>query len=162
MRRIPIVSVAAVVLFVTAIVLVRAEPRGLHGWYGHRWHHPGPAGYFAHELDLSKAQRAQIRTLWQAERPTLSAQIHDFLAENKEMNALAGSGNPDPAEVQKIANREAATLSNLLVEKANLQSKIYSTVLTPEQRAKADALQKKWESRFDRLADRFGPEPAPR
>lgn len=162
MRRITIVSIAAVVLFLTAFVVVRAETRGRYGWCRQAWRHAGPAGYLARQLRLSKEQRAQIGTMWQAERPTLSAQMHDLVAENKEMNALAASGNPDPAEVKKIADREASTITALLVEKTNLQSKIYSTVLTPDQRARADALQKKWDSRFDRFAERLRAEPGAR
>ena len=160
MRRITFISAAVVVLLLAAFVAVRAETRGGHGWCGHRWHHPGPASYLAHELKLNDAQRAQIGTLWQAERPTFSAHIHELLAENKEMNAIAANGNPDESEVQKIADREANTIATMLVEKARLQSKIYSTVLSPEQRAKADELQKKWESHLDRFADRLGTQPA--
>jgi Spy/CpxP family protein refolding chaperone len=76
------------------------------------------------------------------------------------MNAIAVQGNPDQSKVQEIANREAATIAKLLVEKMRLQSNIYSTVLTPEQCAKADELQKKWESRLDRVADHFSTQPA--
>lgn len=160
MKRITIWAAVAVVLILMAVVLLRAEVRGRHGWCGHAWHHPGPVSYLAHELKLSDAQRAQIRTLWQAERPILSAHIHAFLAENKEMNAIAVQANPDQRKVQEIADREATTIATLLVEKVRLQSTIYSTVLNSEQRAKADELEKKWESRLDRVADRFATQSA--
>jgi Spy/CpxP family protein refolding chaperone len=156
MKRITILSTLVVVLLVTGFVIVRAEARSRHGWYGHRWHHGGPTGYIVHELKLNDAQKAQIRTLWQEERPTLSAHIHEFLDENKEMNAIASNGNPDQTEVQKIADREANTIAAVLVEKAHLQSKIYSTVLDPEQRAKAGELQEKWEARLGHAADHLG------
>jgi transaldolase len=79
--------------------------------------------------------------------------IHDLLAENKEMSTVAATSIPDQSEVQKIANREANTIAAMLMEKARLQSKIYSTVLSPDQRAKADELEKNWESRLDRFAN---------
>jgi Spy/CpxP family protein refolding chaperone len=107
-------------------------------------------------LKLSDAQREKIQTLWQTERPAIAARIQEFLAENKEMNAVSAEENPDMGKVQAIANREGATIAALLVEKEQLQSKIYRTVLNPEQRVKADELQKKWESRLDHAADRFG------
>lgn len=161
MKRITLWATVAVVLFLTVFVTVRAETRGRHAWCGHRWHHTGPVSYLSHELKLSDGQRAQIRTLWQAERPTLAANLHELLAENKEMmNATKGSNSPDQRDVQRIADREAATISTLLIEKERLRSKIYSTVLSPDQRAKADELQKKWESRLDRAADRLGTQPA--
>lgn len=101
---------------------------------------------------------ARIQALWQAERPTISANLHEVLAENKEMNAIATQGNPE--QVQATADREAATIAKLLLEKVSLQSTIYSTVLIPEQRVKADELQKKWEARLDRVADHFAAQPA--
>ena len=81
MRRITLWTTIAVVLALTAFVIVRAEARGPRGWRGCGWHHRGPASYLAHELKLNDAQRAQIRTLWQAERPAVSADVHELLAE---------------------------------------------------------------------------------
>lgn len=158
MKRIAIVTVV-VVLVLIAVVFLRANTRGRHGWYRHHWH-PGPVSYLAHSLNLSDAQKAQIRTLWQMEKPTISEHLHEFLAENREMNAIAVQENPDEARVKEVADREATTIAVLLVEKERLQSKIFLTVLNPEQRAKADELQKKWESRLDRAADRLGTQPA--
>lgn len=68
MKRILLLSTAALFLILTAVVLVRAEVRSGHGWYGRRWHHPGPASDLVHQLKLNDAQREQIRSLWQAER----------------------------------------------------------------------------------------------
>lgn len=153
MKRIAIWTSVAVVLVVMAAVIVRAETRGRHGWCGHGWHHAGPASHLAHKLKLSDAQRAQIQTIWQAERPIVSADLHQLVAEDKEMNAIAAEANPDPGKVQEIANREGATVAALLVEKERMQSKVYATVLNSEQRAKADELLKELESRLDRVAD---------
>jgi Spy/CpxP family protein refolding chaperone len=160
MKRITIWSTVAVVLALTVFVIVRADARGRHGWCGRGWHHPGPLSYLAHDLKLSDAQRTQIGTLWQTARPSIAADIHQFLAENKEMNALTAQENPDQSKVEEIANRQAATIAALLVEKEHLQSKVYRTVLNPEQRAKADELQSKLESRLDRAADRMAAQPA--
>ena len=159
MKRITLGATVAVGLVLMAVVIVRADTRGRHGWCGHRWHRPGPVSYLAHELKLSDAQRAQIQTIWQAERPVISANIHEFLAENKEMDAITVQENPDQGKVQEIADREATTIAALLLEKEHLQSKVYSTVLNPEQRAKADVLRKRLESRLDHAADRLGTQP---
>lgn len=155
MKRISIWVIAVVVLVVMTLAFVRADTLERRGWGGHGWHHPGLMGHLAHELKLSDAQREKIQALWQTERPTIAARIQEFLAENKEMNAVSAEENPDAGKVQAIANRESATIAALLVEKEQLQSKIYKTVLDPEQRAKADELQKKWESRLDHAADHF-------
>jgi Spy/CpxP family protein refolding chaperone len=155
MKRIKILSMVAFVLLLTTFVVVRAEARGRDSRCHSRWNHARRVSFLAHELKLSDAQKSQILELWRAERPIIAAQIRDLLAENKEMNAVSGKDSPDPSEVQKIADREASTIATILVEKARLQSKINSTVLNPDQRTKADELQKKWESRLDRFADRF-------
>jgi len=160
MKRIAIWATAAVVLVLIAVVVVRAGARRDNGSCGHRWHHPGLVSHFAHDLNLNRAQKAKIQILWEAARPTISADLHEFLAENKEMNAIAVQNSSDQSKVQEIADREAATIAKLLVEKVRLQSKIYSTVLTSEQRAKANELQARWESRLDRAADRIGTQPA--
>jgi Spy/CpxP family protein refolding chaperone len=149
-------AIAVAVLAVMILVFARADALGRRGWRGHGQHHRGPASYLAHELKLNDAQREKIQAIWQMERPAVAARIQEFLAENKEMNAISVEENPDMGKVQAIANREGATIAALLVEKEQLQSKIYWTVLNPEQRAKADQLQKKWESRLDHAADRFG------
>jgi Spy/CpxP family protein refolding chaperone len=155
MKRIAIGATVTVVLILLTVVAVRAHSRGTRGCCGHRWHHPGPISFLTRDLKLSDAQRMQIRTLWQMERPIISTHIHEFLTENKEMNAIDVQENPDPTKVEEIAGREATTIAMLLVEKERLQSKIYRTVLNPEQRTKAHELQKKWESRLDRAADRL-------
>ena len=160
MKRIKLVSIIVAALLLTAFVIVRAETRGRDGWRGYCWRHRGPLSYLAYELKLSDTQREQIRTLWRTEQPTFAAHIHEFLAENKEMNAIAANGNPDQSEVQRIADREAATIATLLVERVRLQSEIYSTVLNPEQRAKAEVMRKRWESRLDLAADHLGTQPA--
>lgn len=158
MKRTVLWTTAAVALILMAVVILRADARRNGGWCGHGWHHRGPVSFMAHELKLDQTQMARIQALWQAERPTISANLHEVLAENKEMNAIATQGNPE--QVQATADREAATIAKLLLEKVSLQSKIYSTVLTPEQRVKADELQKKWEARLDRVADHFAAQPA--
>lgn len=162
MKRTAIVSTAvvAILLLTGAFIFVQAETRSGHGWCGGHWHRPGPMGYLAHELKLSDGQRTQIKTLLQAERPAFSAHVQELLEENKEMNAIASSNNPDQNEVQSIADRQAKTIASLLVEKEQLQSKIYTTVLNPEQRSKADALRKKWESHLDHAAARLATQPA--
>lgn len=155
MKRITIISTLVLGLFLMAFLVVRAETRSGHRWCNHHRHAFGPANYLAHKLKLSEDQKAQSQALWQAEQRVLSAHIHELLADNKAMDAIAAQSNPDPAAMQTIADREAHTIAAMLVEKARLQSKIYSTVLHPDQRAKADAIQQAWESRLDRFADGF-------
>jgi Spy/CpxP family protein refolding chaperone len=150
MKRIAIWS-CAVLLAVAGIAIARASVQGWHGYYGHRWGHFGAMGYVAHELDLSNAQRQQIRSLWEAERPAVSGLIHEFSAESKEMDQATANGNFNESTVQEIASRQGTTLSKLLVEKEHFTTKIYTSVLSPEQRTKADKLQSRWHEHLDHI-----------
>ena len=116
----------------------------------------GPLGYVAHELNLSDAQKSQIKSMWEAERPTVASLVQELASEGKEMDSATAQGNLDDSKVQAIAARQGETIAKLLVEKERLKSKVYTTVLNPEQRTKADELQKKWHSRLDHVASRIG------
>ena len=155
MKRIAIWSCAAVLLAVAGVAIARANARGWHGCFGHRWGHFGAIGYVAHELNLSNAQRQQIRSMWQTERPAVSGLVQEFAAESKEMDQATANGNLDEGKVQEIAARQGATLAKLLVEKEHFKTKIYTTVLNPEQRTKADALQSRWHERLDHIGKRM-------
>ena len=149
MKRIVIWSSLVVLLAVAGVAIAVANVRGLQGCSGHRWGHFGTMGYLAHKLNLSDAQRQQVRSLWQAERPAVSGLIQELAAERREMDQATANGNFDQSRVQEIAARQGTTLSKLLVEKQYFTTKVYTSVLTPEQRTKADKLQSRWHERFD-------------
>jgi Spy/CpxP family protein refolding chaperone len=152
MKRIIIWSCAALLVVVAGVVIARADARGWHGCSGHRWGHRfGPMGYVAHELKLSDTQRQQVESMWQTEKPAISGLVHELAAESKEMDAATAQGNLDEAKVQEIAGRQGATVAKLSVEKEHFKSKIYATVLSPEQRTKADELQSRWHERLDHM-----------
>jgi Spy/CpxP family protein refolding chaperone len=152
--------VLALLLVVAGIAVARAAGPGRHGWCGQRWGFHGPLGYFSNELNLSDAQKSQIKTMWQAERPVVTALIRDLASEAKEMDSATTHGSLDESKAQIIAAHQGETIAKLLVEKQRFTSKVYSTVLNSEQRAKADELLKKWESRLDHVADRLEIQPA--
>jgi Spy/CpxP family protein refolding chaperone len=106
-------------------------------------------------LNLSDAQKSQIKSMWDAERPTVASLVQELASESKEMDSVTAQGNLDDSKVQAIASRQGETIAKLLLEKERLKAKVYSTVLNPEQRTKADELQKKWHSHLDRVASRM-------
>ena len=107
-------------------------------------------------MNLNDEQKSQIKSIWEAERPAIASLVREFSVETKEMNAATAQGSMDEAKVREIADRQGATVAKILVEREQLKSKIYSTVLTPEQRTKADALQARFHSRLDQMADKLG------
>ncbi len=156
MKRVMIWSSVALLLVAIGIIVARADGSGQHGWDGRGWSHHGPLGYVAHELNLSDAQKSQIKSMWEAERPTVASLVQEFASEGKEMDTVTAQGSLDEGKVQAIAARQGETIAKLLVEKERLKSKIYTSVLNPEQRTKADELQKRWHSRLEHVAARIG------
>jgi Spy/CpxP family protein refolding chaperone len=155
MKRYMIWSTVALLLVAIGVIVARANGSGRHGWGGRGWSHHGPLGYVAHELSLSDAQKSQIKSMWEAERPTVASLVQELASEGKEMDTVTAQGNLDESKVQAIASRQGETIAKLLVEKERLKSKVYTTVLNPEQRTKADELQKRWHSRLAHVAARI-------
>jgi Spy/CpxP family protein refolding chaperone len=156
MKRIMIWSGLALLLVATGIFVARAHGSGRQGFGRGGWSHHGPLGYVAYELNLSDAQKSQIQSMWEAERPTVASLLQELASENREMDSATAQGSLDDSKVAAIAASQGSTISRLLVEKERLKSRVYTNVLNPEQRAKADELQKEWRSRLDYVAARIG------
>jgi Spy/CpxP family protein refolding chaperone len=156
MKRIMIWSTVALLFVATGVIVARADGSGRRGWGRWGWSHHGPLGYVAHELNLNEAQKTQIKSMWEAERPTVKSLLQELASEGKEMVSATAQGNFDESRVQAIAAGQGETVAKLLVEKERFKLKVYTTVLTPEQRTKADDLQKKWLSRLKHVAARIG------
>ena len=120
-----------------------------------RWHAHGPLGFLGRQLDLSDEQKKQIQSIWQTESPKIAFLIRDFAAEQKQMNATEAEGNYDVDKIGLIANSQALTLAKLIAEKEKLTLRIYTDVLTPEQRVKANRWREQWPSRLEGVADRI-------
>ena len=65
------------------------------------------------------------------------------------MSAATAKGDVNEAEVLRIADLQGATLAQLILEKERVKSKIYTNVLSLEQRGKADAILSRWQSHID-------------
>jgi Spy/CpxP family protein refolding chaperone len=143
-------------LIVVGITAAWTQTKTWRGDHGPFWSHHGPMGFVARELDLSETQKSQIKTIWEGERPNISELVREFASEQKEMDALPfQDGAPDEGRINDISVRQGAALAKLLAEKEKVTGKIYSQVLNPAQRTKADELRKGWSSRLEHVADRI-------
>ncbi|MGA2903874.1 MAG: Spy/CpxP family protein refolding chaperone [Candidatus Korobacteraceae bacterium] len=126
------------------------ENGGASAWAGHRHGH---MGYLAHQLNLTDAQKAQIKGMMQAQHATMRPLLQQMGQNRLAMLNATASGAFDQAKVQSIANQQAQIMAQLAVQKASLHSQIYKTVLTAEQQAKADQLRQNQINRINqRLA----------
>ena len=143
------------------VVGITAASTPIKTWRGGHgrpfWFHHGPMGFVARELDLSDPQKAQIKSIWEGERPNIAVLVREFASEQKEMDALPfQDGAADEGRIHDISARQGATLAKLLAEKEKLTGKIYSHVLNAAQREKADELRKGLSSHLEHVADRIG------
>lgn len=154
-RRIVWTSIGAV-LMVVAITAAWTQTQHWRAGRGPMWFHHGPMDYIAHELDLNDTQKRQIKSIWEGERPNIAELVHELASEQREMDALTFQNAPDEGRIQDIATRQGATFAKLFAEKEKLTGRIYSQVLNPAQRVKADELRRRLDSHMDGLADRMG------
>ena len=90
MKRFIIWSSVALLLVAIGIIVARADGSRRHGWGGRGWSHHGPLGYVAHALNLSDAQKSQIKSMWDAERPTVASLVQELASEGM-LGGLTGS-----------------------------------------------------------------------
>ena len=109
-------------------------------------------GWIARKLDLSDAQKTQIQALIQAEQPNFQPLVKQLAANHQQMLVATRGGNFDDAQVRTLANQQAQTLADLMVIRERVIAKVYSTVLTADQKTKADALR---QNMLDRMTQRF-------
>ena len=136
-------AVALLALVLCGTVMIQAQAQSdnsttaAEGWHGHRHGH---MGFMAKQLNLTDAQKAQVKTLFQAQRAA-DRPLMQQLAQNRvAMLNLTAGGAFDQAKVQALASQQSQLMAQMMVQKASLQSQIYNQVLTSEQKAKADQM----------------------
>jgi protein CpxP len=136
------VALLALVLCGTAMLTYAQETAAApaEGWHGHGQHH---MAWMAKQLNLTDAQKEQIKSMMQAQRAT-TRPLMQQLAENRQaMLTATASGAFDQAKVTALANQQAQTMAQLTVQRESMHHQIYTQVLTPEQRTTADQMRQK-------------------
>ncbi len=133
---------AVAVLAVVAIPLIAQQPqgrgfgRGMGPGPGGRGMGPGPMPIL-HQLNLTEAQREQIRTLteeWRNDRPEVR-----MMELEKQLHALVFADSPDVGKINELKTAIAAAQAEHLARRVDHELQLVQ-VLTPEQRAKAREL----------------------
>ncbi len=121
-----------------------------HHWkhcHGHWKHHHGHH-HFWKKLNLTDAQKKEMFSIRLEERAKIKPLVQKLKEGRDQLRALP-KGQFDEAKVRAIAKGQADTITELIVEKQRMKSRIYA-VLTPEQRAKVEQMREKWQSRHDK------------
>lgn len=153
-------KIAAVVLVMAVMAAVavsqtvrRAHMRG-DGMFG------GPMmGFYVHQLDLTDAQRAQVKAIMAKERPALQPLMQQVVQGHSQLRDLAMSGNFDEGKARELASQQTQAMTELAVQHARIASEMVQ-VLTPDQKTKLNALINQHDQRMMNRMQRKTPEPA--
>ncbi|MGH9713721.1 MAG: Spy/CpxP family protein refolding chaperone [Candidatus Acidiferrales bacterium] len=145
-----IILSAAILLVVGGVVAARAHSRAFGMGFHHGRGFERGMAMLAWKLDLNDAQRAQVKSMFKSEWPTVQPIVQQLATEQNQMFEATKNGNFDEAKVKQIADQQSQAIAQLLVVKERFISQVYKNVLNPEQRTKADAIRQEWEQRINK------------
>lgn len=142
-----------------AVVTAREQGPGGPGGMGRRGGPGGPGGPGGilpglRALELTDAQRQQVKATMDAHKATFDAQRDKLVAAHKALNEAVTAGTFDESAVRQ----KAADLAAVDADGAVLRAKVYSEVwalLTPEQQTRAKTLQAQRIERAGQMRERF-------
>ena len=136
----------ALVLTLTAAVGISQTVRRVHmhgdGMFeGHMLH------FFTDYLDLTDAQQAQVKDIMAKEKPALKPLMQQMAQSHQQIRELTMAGTFDEAKVRTLATQQAQTMTEIIVQKARIESEMIQ-ILTPEQKTKLNDFMAKREQRM--------------
>ena len=93
-----------------------------HGFMGD----PG-LGMMLHQLNLTEDQKAQVKKIFESEKPNMKPLMQQQFQSHQQMMSLVTSGNFDEAKATAIATQEAQTHIQMEVEHAKMHAQISGT-----------------------------------
>jgi protein CpxP len=141
------ILVAALVLTLLAAVGVSQTVQRSHRHHGGGMFGEHMLGFFSDYLDLTDAQKAQVKDIMAKEKPALQPLLQQMAQGHHDLRQLEMSGTFDEAKVRALASQQAQTMTELMVQKSRIQSEMFQ-VLTPEQKTKMNQFMERREQRF--------------
>jgi Spy/CpxP family protein refolding chaperone len=132
---------AGIAVLVSSLAIL-ALGHGFQGPGGHgKGGHAEMLEHISRALNLTDAQKQQVKGIMDSVEATVGG-IHPRLEEvHKQLKAATANGQFDENLVRTLANQEAQLEADMKVEHFRALSKVFS-VLTPEQRVKAEEMHK--------------------
>lgn len=139
-------AAAALALLLSAGAALAQSAPPPHGHGGGAF--GGPMfGFFGHRLDLTDAQKTQIKDIMTKEKPTIKPLVQQMGQGQSQLRQLELSGNFDEAQARTIATQQSQTMTELAVQHARIEAELIQ-VLTPDQKTKLAQMWQKREQRF--------------
>jgi Spy/CpxP family protein refolding chaperone len=116
-------------------------------------------GFPAKYLDLSDAQRAQMKAIMEKEHPTMKPLMQQLRQTHEQLKQYE-QGTYDEAKVRALATQESQTMVELAVQKTRIHNELYQ-MLTPEQQTKLKEFEANREARMQKHMQMHEAAPAP-
>jgi protein CpxP len=144
------VAVAMLALILGGVAMLSYAQESATSGPQKTWHgRHGRMAYMARELNLTDAQKSQIKEIFQANKQTGLPLMQQIAANKKAMLEANANGTYDQAKIQQLANQQAQLMAQRIVQKQAIRHQIYTQVLTADQRAKTEQLRTQEISRID-------------
>lgn len=102
--------------------------------------------FFAAKLNLTDEQKAQAKSIWEKERPTVKPLMQQERQLDMQLRQYV-EGNFDQAKVQAIAAQKAQVQTQLTVEQTRIHNEMYQ-LLTADQKTQLKQLEAQHEARM--------------
>lgn len=143
-----IVIALAVIVVLAGAVAVSQTVKRVHRM--HEFGFGGPmAGMMADYLDLTDAQRAQVKNIMAKEKTSFNPLMEQMHQAHQQLRQLEESTTFDEAKVRALASQNTQLMTELIVQKARVKNEIYQ-ILTSEQRAKMAKFEERHAARFQK------------
>ena len=147
-------------LFCSATIGAYAQGPGPDGkGFGRPGHEHG-FGFMARELNLTDAQRAQIKTIMQSNKASMKAVATQMAQNRAAMLAATANGAFDAPKIQALAGQQAQLEAAMILNRESIKHQIYTQVLTADQQAKAEQLRTDEINRINQRIQRMATETA--
>ncbi len=147
-QTIAIAFVMAIAMAIPVAMAQSADGGDKGGRRGHFGRHGGRGGFgmgFS-QLDLTDAQKAQLKQIRENHRQSIAPLMQEMRAKRQELHQAREGGAVDEAAVTQKLREIAPLEAKLMAEQSRIHQEMLS-VLTPDQKAKLDQMREQFKNR---------------
>ena len=148
--------IAALVVTMGAAI-ARSQTADAPPMQGHAFGMRGPMGFFGKYLDLTDAQRAQMKAVLQKEHASMKPQMQQLHLMQQQLKQYE-EGTYDEAKVQALVAQQSQTLVQLKVQETRIHNELFQ-LLTSDQQAKMQQFEATREARMQQRVQDSGAAP---
>jgi protein CpxP len=109
-----------------------SAPAGGPGGWHHHHHRHGHGHWMLSKLNLSDAQKAQVKTIMQAAGPQMRSIHQQMRANSEKLSDVAPTDGSHASVMAEVSQANAALYAQMLTQKETVRASIYK-ILTPAQ-----------------------------